>query len=159
MIAVTSEYALRAAVYLAQCHPTQCTTAEIAAATQVPAGYLSKIMQSLVRAGVVTSQRGLGGGFHLSKSPGSISVLDVIVAMGAPMGRIHHCPLGLSTHTKLCRLHRLVDDAAKQMEEIFGSATLSSLLPGDSGIEPLCEVSKASPSRRAKAVQSIKSKE
>jgi len=151
VITVTGEYALRAAVHLAQRHPDPMTSAEIAAATQVPPGYLSKIMQGLVRSRIVTSQRGLGGGFQLSRDPEKISVLDVIVAAGSPLQRIHHCPLGLTSHTRLCRLHRLVDDAVKQIEDAFRAATLASLLPAKAGIEPLCDVANAAPKTRLRS--------
>lgn len=150
VITVTGEYALRAAVHLAQRHPAPTTAAEIAGVTQVPPGYLSKIMQALVRAHLVTSQRGLGGGFQLSRDPGLITVLDVIVAAGSPIQRIHHCPLGLPSHTQLCPLHRLVDDAVRQIEEAFTASTLASLIPGPGGIEPLCDHLSEAPASRAR---------
>ena len=63
MISQTAEYALRAVVFLSMNVDAAFTTQQIAVATKVPAAYLSKVMQSLVRAGLVRSQRGLGGGF------------------------------------------------------------------------------------------------
>lgn len=148
MITVTGEYALRASVYLAQRHPTPTTSAEIAAVTQVPPGYLSKIMQALVRSHIVTSQRGLGGGFQLSREPDQITVLEVIVAAGSPIQRIHHCPLGLPSHIQLCPLHRLVDDAVRQIEEAFTESTLASLIPAQAGVQPLCESQAEAPNPR-----------
>lgn len=47
MISQTAEYALRAVVYLGSQTGQPTTTQRIAAATQVPVGYLSKVMQSL----------------------------------------------------------------------------------------------------------------
>ena len=69
MISQTAEYALRAIVYLADQGGVARTTSEIAETTQVPAGYLAKVMQSLCRAGLVKSQRGLNGGFKLAHDP------------------------------------------------------------------------------------------
>ncbi len=43
------------------------TTQKIAEQTQVPSGYLSKVLQALGRAGLVEAQRGLYGGFVLSR--------------------------------------------------------------------------------------------
>ena len=140
MISTTGEYALRAAVYLALHYGSPKTTAEIAEATQVPAGYLSKIMQALVKHELVTSQRGLGGGFHLTRDPEDITVLDVLCTIDSSIQRIRHCPLGLKTHTKLCPLHRLVDSAIALVEESFRSATLSSLLKSGKELKPLCEI-------------------
>ena len=106
MISQTAEYALRAIVFLAD-NPSEAQTAEaIAKGTKVPVGYLAKIMQGLARSGLVTSQRGLYGGFTLVLTPKELSVYDVIQAVD-PIVRIAHCPLGLEGHgTNLCPLHR-----------------------------------------------------
>lgn len=56
MILQTVEYALRAIVTIPQREGAPCTSREI---TQVPAPYLSKMMQGMVRANLVTSKRGL----------------------------------------------------------------------------------------------------
>ena len=141
MISTTAEYGLRAAVYLAMHHGTPKTTAEIAEATMVPAGYLAKVLQAMGRHHLVGSQRGLGGGFHLTRPPQEITVLDVLAAVDSPIQRITRCPLGLKSHMKLCPVHRLVDDAIRTVEEAFAQATLFSLLQSTRGsVKPLCEV-------------------
>lgn len=141
MISATGEYVLRAAIYLAQHHPESKTTALIAEATRVPSGYLSKVLQSLAKGGVVHSQRGLGGGFTLARNPDQISILDVLQAAGEPVQRIHRCPLGLPGHTSLCPLHSLIDGKMRQVEEAFRSTSLASLLASTDGILPLCDTS------------------
>ena len=62
MISQTVEYALRAMVHLAREAPGARTTDQVARTTRVPRAYLSKVLQSLRRAGLVRSQRGIGGG-------------------------------------------------------------------------------------------------
>lgn len=139
MISQTAEYALRAAVHLAGQDKPQ-TTQEIADITRVPAGYLSKVLGSLARAGVVSSQRGLHGGFTLAQKPDDVSVLDVINAVD-PIQRITTCPLGLKAHGKrLCPLHKRLDDAMASIEEAFGDSTLADLLADPSPSRPLCDV-------------------
>ena len=54
-------------VYLASKTPAHCTTEEIAVATKVKQPYPAKILQSLVHAGIVRSQRGIGGGVCLAR--------------------------------------------------------------------------------------------
>ena len=138
MISQTAEYALRAIVYLADQDGEAQTTAQIAAATQVPAGYLSKVMQGLSRARLVNSQRGLRGGFTLVDKPDELSVLDVVNAVD-PIRRFHECPLGIETHgTSLCPLHRKLDDAAAQVEVAFRDTTVSELLAVPRPRKPLC---------------------
>ncbi len=128
MISQTTEYALRAAVYLAENRDKGQTTEAIAQATQIPAAYLSKVLQQLAKASIVQSQRGLHGGFTLRVAPYKLSVLDVVNAVD-PMKRIFECPLGLPAHaTKLCKLHRQLDHAAALVEDAFASSTIADLL-------------------------------
>src|SRR5213595_1964002 len=77
MFSQTVEYALRAVVHLADQAPAARTTDQIAAATKVPKAYLSKVLQGLNRAGLVRTQRGLGGGITLAKPPADITILEV----------------------------------------------------------------------------------
>jgi Rrf2 family protein len=139
MFSQTTEYALRAAVWLAS-HPDEPqTTQQIAATTRVPAGYLSKVLQALGRARLVSSQRGLHGGFTLTRPADQISVLQVVNAVD-PIHRIQTCPLGLQSHgSALCALHRRLDDAIAHIEDAFSGSTLADLLSEPSARPPLCE--------------------
>lgn len=69
MISQTTEYALRAIVYLGVDRGAAKTTAEISDGIKAPVAYLSKIMMGLTRAHLVGSQRGLHGGFILAREP------------------------------------------------------------------------------------------
>ena len=138
MISQTAEYALRAVVYLADQDGRPCTTARISEATQVPAGYLAKVMQSLSRNRVVNSQRGLHGGFTLLTSPEELSMLEVINAVD-PVQRFQECPLKIPHHgPNLCPLHRSLDDAGQLLEQTFGGKTIASLLAVPKRRKPLC---------------------
>jgi Rrf2 family protein len=139
MMTTTGEYALRAAVYLAQHIGHPQTSALVADGTKVPQGYLSKILQQMVKADLITSQRGIHGGFVLARAPKDISVLDVLKAVDAAPNRIHKCPLGIPGHLKLCAVHRLLDDAMGMIEKAFASADLESLAKSARGVKPLCE--------------------
>src|SRR5262249_27996199 len=81
MFSQTVEYALRAVVHLAYEAPAARTTAQIADATQVPKDYLSKILQGLAKKGIVSTQRGVGGGVALAKTPEELTILDVVNAV------------------------------------------------------------------------------
>ena len=79
MLTVTSNYALRAVVYLAQHADNQPIPGKtIAAEAGIPAPYLSRIMGDLVRAGVLDSSRGAGGGFRLSRPPTKILLFEAV---------------------------------------------------------------------------------
>lgn len=138
MISQTAEYALRAVAALAS-HPGEAlVTQRMADITKVPAGYLSKVLQALGRAGLVRSQRGLKGGFALARPPEEISVYDVVQAVD-PVQRIRTCPLGLAAHgARLCPLHKRLDDAMRMVEEAFRRSTIAEILAEPTKSKPLC---------------------
>lgn len=139
MLSQTVEYALRAVVFLAADPMTAHTNAKIARGTKVPGPYLSKVLQSLHRGGVVVGQRGLHGGFRLAKSPEQLTILEVVNAV-EPLCRIHVCPLGLKSHgSQLCPLHKRIDDSLAAMEGAFRKSTLAELLAEPTTSVPLCE--------------------
>ena len=127
MISQTVMYALRAVVFLAQQPDRPRTVEAIAHATKVPEGYLAKIMLGLAKAGIVTSQRGLRGGFMLQGDPHIVTMRDVVNAID-PIQRITSCPLGLQEHGQdLCPLHRCLDNAIAGVESLFRATTIGSL--------------------------------
>ncbi|MEZ6121908.1 MAG: Rrf2 family transcriptional regulator [Planctomycetaceae bacterium] len=141
MFSQTVEYALRAVIHLAQYAPKARKTQDIAKATQVPAAYLTKVLQNLGAHGIVRLQRGVGGGVSLDRSPDQITILDIVNAVD-PIQRITTCPLQLSNHgVRLCALHRRMDNALKGIEEAFGSTTMAELLKDPNRSTPLCEES------------------
>jgi Rrf2 family transcriptional regulator, nitric oxide-sensitive transcriptional repressor len=136
----TTEYALRTVVFLATFRGEPATTRQIAAATRTPEGYLSKILQSLSRAGLVKSQRGPHGGSVLGKDAADITVYDVVTAI-APLPRIVTCPLGLKSHgTTLCTLHRRLDDAVAMVERAFRASTIADMLAEATPSIPLVDL-------------------
>lgn len=137
MFSSTFEYALRAAVNLASVQGSSVSAERIAECTQVPPGYISKVMRDLVLAGLVESQRGPNGGFRLARPATEISVLDVMSAV-APMARIDSCPLGNAAHINLCPLHRRLDDAIAGVEKAFGETSLAELVEQPSKGEKQC---------------------
>ena len=138
MLSTTAEYALRAVVWLAAQDGASHTTEQISHATEVPAPYLSKVLQTLGKAGIVRSQRGQGGGFFLEPSPEELTVLAVVNAVD-PLRRITTCPLKLRSHGQtLCPLHRRLDEAAEMIENVFRSCTISDLFDVPGSQTPLC---------------------
>ncbi len=138
MFSQTVEYALRAIVHLAKLPEVLQTTAQIAKATQVPAPYLSKVLQTLTREGLITVKRGVSGGFLLSKTPDQLTIYEVVQCVD-PIQRIHKCPLELSSHRKrLCSLHKKMDSALEGIEDVFRSTTLADLMNSPNPSVPLC---------------------
>jgi len=142
MISQTVEYALRAIVTIAQHEGQPCTAQQISKITHVPAPYLSKLMQRLVRAGVARSQRGLHGGFILTKEPDELTIWEVVDAV-EPFKRIHECPLGIKSHgSTLCPLHKRLDVAMEMVEKQFRNTTIADVLAETGAVTPLCQEKK-----------------
>ena len=136
MFSQTSEYALRVIVYLAGCNGDPATNQVISAGTLVPRGYLAKVLQTLSRAGLVKSQRGLHGGTVLAREPMSLTLFDVVQAVD-PIRRIESCPLALLAHGKqLCPLHSRLDQAIAGIEKILRDSTIADLMESKSKHRP-----------------------
>jgi Rrf2 family transcriptional regulator, nitric oxide-sensitive transcriptional repressor len=163
VLSQTVEYALRAVVQLAALSPKASTTAELAVVTQVPPAYLVKVLQALVKAGIVASQRGASGGVSLARPAEKLTILDIVNATD-PIRRIRTCPLELATHgTNLCPLHRRLDAALAQVEHAFRSTTLAEVAGDPSKIKPLCETKTARgttttrrPRKKRRAISAVK---
>ena len=79
-----ADYAIRCVLHLSRDPEAVASVEEISRAMLVPKTFLAKILQSLMRAGIVSSIRGVKGGFQLAKRPKDINLLDVIDAIQGP---------------------------------------------------------------------------
>lgn len=107
MLARTTEYAIRALVYIEikRLKGERPGFREIAKEIDSPEHFTAKIMQTLTRHGIVESAKGRGGGFFFTDAP-TISIFSVIKAMEGE--RIfQRCGLGLKNCDDLhpCPLH------------------------------------------------------
>lgn len=151
MLSKTAEYALRAAVCLAQTSNLTLSAEVLASQTKVPRRYLHKVVQDLVADKLVRSQPGPGGGYALAVPADQITILDVVNAV-APIERITHCPLGLTSHTSLCPLHKQLDDTYAATQKALAAVTLSQVVNSSGKIKPLCEVKADDPTPQAQAI-------
>jgi Rrf2 family protein len=80
-----ADYALMAMKHLAQNSSTSSTSArEIAEQYDIPIELMAKVLQRLVRIGLLASTQGTRGGYALGRPPAAISVADVIEAIDGP---------------------------------------------------------------------------
>ena len=80
------DYGLRAVIYLSGQDPEKCCAiGEIAKEQGVPKKFLEKIIQDLIRGGLIKSKRGSCGGYQLARAPEKISFCDVIEAIEGPI--------------------------------------------------------------------------
>ncbi len=99
MLSTTAEYALRGMAYLARQPRVGIVLGrDLSREADVPQAYLTKILLVLRNAGLVTSVRGTGGGYRLSKSPEEIHLIDIVELFD---GRKTQSPC-LMGHSKEC---------------------------------------------------------
>ena len=80
------DYGLRAVIHLAgQELDKCCSIGQIAKQQGVPKKFLEKIIQDLIRGGLIKSKRGSTGGYSLARSAETISFCDVIEAIEGPI--------------------------------------------------------------------------
>jgi Rrf2 family protein len=78
-------------IHLAGLPPeTRASRADLAVAAECPEQFLSKVLQSLTRAGLVLSHRGNTGGFELPNLHRAATLLEVVEAIEGPM-RLNVC--------------------------------------------------------------------
>ncbi len=103
----TCEHAIRALAYLAS-RPSGdlCLVDEIAEAEDMPRPFTSKILRDLVRAGLLTSSRGPGGGYALAREPADVSLLEIQQIIDG-IGNLDRCAVGLAACNDYapCPLH------------------------------------------------------
>ncbi len=88
-LSATSAYAIRACLQLAGAQDSAVTCQKLSAQGQMPERFLLQVLRHLVKAGVLRSARGAGGGFILARPANSVSLLDIIEAVEGPL------PVGL----------------------------------------------------------------
>ncbi len=89
------EYAIRALAFLARSPGRPSARGrEIARAEKIPAPVLGKILQELVRKGLLASRRGPGGGFRLARRPQLITLRDIVAAVDG-LDHFLECAVGL----------------------------------------------------------------
>ena len=125
------DYALRAAIHLAQRPPGQAASvADISASEAIPKKFLEKILQDLIHAGVAVSRRGAHGGYALTRDPGEISFKQVMEAVEGPIAL--HVGTGgpnLCSVSPTCGMQHVWAEGQRRLIELFAATRLSDLQP------------------------------
>lgn len=80
-----ADYGLIAVKHLAEYGEGSCSAKDIADAYAIPQAALAKILQKLVRSGLLVSHHGTNGGYLLARRPEKITALEVIKAIDGPL--------------------------------------------------------------------------
>ena len=84
-LSTSEDIALKAMIYItAGTGKSRCSINEISKNELVPREYLAKILKRLTQGGLLSSKRGIHGGYSLAKKPNEISFLDIIEVVDGP---------------------------------------------------------------------------
>jgi len=124
-----TDYAIRCVLYLAGKRGSVTMVDEIARNKFIPKSFLAKILQKLVKAGIVRSYRGVKGGFELAREPEKVSLLDVIEAIQGPVA-MNACALDESvcSLSVSCSVHPVWVEIRKEIEQLLREKNFSSFI-------------------------------
>jgi Rrf2 family protein len=126
----TAQYALRALIYLGQREGAgPIRVDEIAERLDVPRNYLSKILHTLVKRGVLRSLRGPHGGFALSGPASDLSLYQVVEPFDDIEAR-RTCLLGRKECSDVypCVIHEHWKATATQVARFFRDTSLADVV-------------------------------
>jgi Rrf2 family protein len=123
------DYGLRAVIYLSEKDPEKCCSiAEIAEHQGMPKKFLEKIIQDLIRGGLIKSKRGSCGGYRLARSADQISFYDVIAAIEGPIA-VNACmdeELGCDQMPR-CSMIGVWSEVQRSVTEVLSRTTIAAL--------------------------------
>jgi len=116
MISITSKspYAVAALAELGRssgAHPVPI--GELARRRDMPVQFLEQLFAVLRRAGVVSSQRGVKGGYRFAREPSEVTVLEIVELLDGPLGRDSEGVFG---------------DASKAARDVLAATTIADVV-------------------------------
>jgi Rrf2 family protein len=124
-----ADYAVRVMIHLATVpEGERPSLPELARAADAPESFLSKVLQSLTHAGLISSRRGQAGGFQISPQGRAASMREVIEAITGAIC-LNVCLMsGRSCGRKWrCAAHPIWVQAQQAMLDVLSKATIAGL--------------------------------
>jgi FeS assembly SUF system regulator len=112
---------------------TPHTARSLAQDTRLPLPTVGKLMRQLSEHGLLTSHRGVNGGYNLARPAASISVADIILALEGPIG-FTECSVvaGLCEMERSCSIKinsQIIGEALRDALERVTLAELNQQMP------------------------------
>jgi Rrf2 family protein len=132
-----ADYGLMAMRHLAEhAHEGARSAKDVADAYGIPQEALAKILQRLVKAGLLRSQHGTNGGYTLAREAGTISAFEVIRAIDGPLF-ITSCVTvrGECDQVDRCNIREPLRRVSHSIEEVLKRITIAEMKeePADTG--------------------------
>lgn len=137
-----ADYAVRVMIFLATVPlAKRALLPEIVKATSAPDSFLSKVLQGLTRARLITSRRGPNGGFQISPLGRCASVRDVVEAIDGPI-RLNVClsERRSCARKNWCPAHPVWAKAQEALFRVLDEALIADMASGDGDLSALVHV-------------------
>lgn len=129
IITRATEYAIRAILYMStQPQGEIVYKRDICRSQDITPAFLTKILQPLIKEGIVGSQRGVGGGFYLTKDPSEITILDVVKSQEGPV-YLNQCLIeqGSCSREFFCPVHGVWKEIREEFMETLSRHNFATL--------------------------------
>jgi DNA-binding IscR family transcriptional regulator len=116
MISITSKspYAVLALAELGRSGGSEpVPIGDLAGKREVPVQFLEQLFAVLRRAGIISSQRGVKGGYRFARDPATVTVLEIVELLDGPLGRDAEGVFG---------------DAAQAARKVLGDTTIADVI-------------------------------
>lgn len=123
-----ADYAIRCMICLAQEPGRNITVRELARRMKIPRSFLAKLVQKLVRAGLLQSEKGVQGGFRPARKPAEINLLQVVEAVQGPLN-INICVMNRKAcpQSGSCSVHTVWSDIQEVIKKKLAHNNLKKL--------------------------------
>ncbi|NTV28961.1 MAG: Rrf2 family transcriptional regulator [Candidatus Omnitrophica bacterium] len=131
LLARSTDYAVRALLYMAQDEDRIVSTADLDRALGLPRPFMRKTLQMLQKAGYLSSVKGVGGGFRLDKEPQKIRLLDLMTIFQGEIS-LGDCLFKkkLCSSVRTCPLRKEIGKMETLLLEQLSKVTLADLARG-----------------------------
>ena len=130
LLTIKSEYALLSLISIAKGNEAK-NVDELSRELNISKSFLAKIMQNLAKHNLVISHRGVNGGFALSKSWETITILEIVVAAEEKLPSVFecspsmdNCPNQIAT---LCTIWPLLNNLQLKINDFLEKLTLKDI--------------------------------
>ena len=133
-ISAKVDYAVRAAIELAVAQKSGNPTVKgeaISQAQEIPLKFLENILGELKHAGIVSSRRGVEGGYSLAKAPKDVHLAEIIRAVEGPLASVRgETPESIEYHGDAEPLQKVWIAVRANLRAVLDTVTLADLAEG-----------------------------
>lgn len=130
MFSQASKYAIKSVIYVwtKSLEDKKVGAKEIGAEIDAPEAFTAKILQSLVKAKIISSNKGPNGGFFTDESHNKVTLKDIVTTIDGHQ-LFSGCSLGLSkcSDKNPCPLHFEIVKVRKEIENMLTSKSIKLL--------------------------------